>query len=325
MTTKTTTASDQPPLSFMTKLSPVVYYYKPSAPSTSASTAVGQAPPPRLLLLASWMGAREAHIAKYVRPYQRLFPTSAILLLRFETRHFFPNFPWTRRALLSEYTPAVPILQAVAEDLESSEPATLAGNTRPQILIHIWSNGGSISLHTVHNLFKKATTRPFPRHAIIFDSTPGLFSYKPAVRVMNEGIKSPLVRMLVAPIFHGLMAWYWFFHIVLSRWIPSLKGFLETLADGHNDLSVEFGGRALTEVRRSYIYGPGDEVIMEDHVVGHAEDAKRKGLAMVRRERFLGTKHVQHVRGNEERYWRIVEETWDGVGFGNETGEQLLS
>ncbi|KAM7189428.1 Eukaryotic protein of unknown function (DUF829) domain containing protein [Naviculisporaceae sp. PSN 640] len=314
MASKTTMASDAP-LSFMTKLSEVVYYHKPASH--------GQSPAPRLVLLASWMGAREAHIAKYVRPYQSLFPSTPILLLRFETRHFWPTFPWKRRLYLDEYAAAVPILRSVAEELQTSPFSS--DKKSPEILIHIWSNGGSISLTTVYDLYKKATTVHFPRHAIVFDSTPGLFRYQASIIVMTQGIKSGLVRLLVTPLFHFFSAWYWFFHIFLGRWIPRLKGFLETVADRHNDLSPELGGRALTEVRRSYIYGPGDDVIWEEHVEGHAEDAKQKGLAQVRLERFVGTKHVQHVRGDEERYWRIVKETWEGVGFGSEDEQQLLN
>lgn len=236
-----------------------------------------------------------------------------------------PALPWRRRALLAEYDPAVPILQSVAEELQTS-PVSSDNKKSPEILIHLWSNGGSISLTTVYSLYKRATDVPFPRHAIVFDSSPGLFRFKASVHVMTQGIKSDLVRLLVSPLFHLLSAWYWFLHIFLGRWIPRLKGFRETAAGGHNDLSPEFGGRALTEVRRSYIYGPGDDLICEEHVEGHAEDAKRKGLAMVRLERFIGTKHVQHVRGNEERYWRVVKETWEGVGFDAEDGqEQLLN
>lgn len=314
------------PLAFMAKLSPVVYYHKPVPEVTSGPASVGQTPaPPRLLLLATWMGARDAHIAKYVRPYQTLFPSSPILLLRFETRHFLPAVPWKRRAYDAEFAPAVSILRSVAEELVSSSSSFEEREKSPRILIHIWSNGGSISLTTVYNLFKKATAVPFPRHAIVFDSTPGQFRYWAGITVMTQGIKPALVRFLVAPIFHLLSAWYWFLHIFLARWIPGLRGFLETVAGGHNDLSVDFGGRARTEVRRSYIYGPGDEVISEKHVEGHAQEAKQNGLALVRLERFLGTKHVQHVRGNEERYWTVVKETWEGVGFQSADQEQLLN
>lgn len=85
------------------------------------------------------------------------------------------------------------------------------------------------------------------------------------------------------------------------------------LAEGHNDLSAEFGGRARTEVRRSYIYGPDDEVISEKHVENHADDARKKGMS-IRTETFVGSKHVQHVRADQERYWKVVRETWEGVG-----------
>ncbi|KAK3311795.1 hypothetical protein B0H66DRAFT_539123 [Apodospora peruviana] len=79
------------PLSFMTKLSPCVYIYRPSntgdrSVSTPAAESVVSArttphqatTTPKFILLATWMGARDPHIAKYVLPYQALFPSAQI-------------------------------------------------------------------------------------------------------------------------------------------------------------------------------------------------------------------------------------------------------
>lgn len=290
------------PLSFMTKLSPVVYFYKPDP--TSTCTPAPNAP--RLLLLAAWMGAQEAHIEKYILPYQAIYPTSPILLLRYSPNHFMSVFSWKRRALEAQYAVAVPILRQIADSPRPNGPSGT-----PEMLIHIWSNGGSISLTAVYHHFKNATTAAFPSHTIVFDSVPGVFNHASGVRVMSQFLPL-MMRVLVIPVLHLMGAWYWLWHVVLGSRIKSLRGFLEVLAEGHNDLSVEFGGRARTEVRRAYIYGPDDEIILAKHVEDHADDARKKGMS-VRTERFVGSKHVQHVRVDQERYWRVVRETWEGV------------
>ena len=48
------------------------------------------------------------------------------------------------------------------------------------------------------------------------------------------------------------------------------------------------------------------------HVEQHAEAARERGFE-VRMEKFVGTEHVQHARGETEgRYWGVVRETWEG-------------
>lgn len=84
-------------------------------------------------------------------------------------------------------------------------------------------------------------------------------------------------------------------------------GPLARIAALHNERE----GRAGTEVRRTYIYGPDDVLIEWRDVEWHAKDAVNKGFK-VRLEKFEGSAHVQHVRVDEDRYWRIARETWEG-------------
>ena len=49
------------PLAGMNRLSPVTYLHTPDAPADSSA--------PRLVVLLSWLGAQEPHIAKYVAGY----------------------------------------------------------------------------------------------------------------------------------------------------------------------------------------------------------------------------------------------------------------
>jgi hypothetical protein len=69
-------------LSFMTKISPYVSVYRP--PEGSVAPASGD---PQLILLMAWMNANTAHIAKYVRGYEDMFPSAQILLVRSTMGH----------------------------------------------------------------------------------------------------------------------------------------------------------------------------------------------------------------------------------------------
>ncbi|KAJ4286566.1 hypothetical protein N0V88_007988 [Collariella sp. IMI 366227] len=95
MASNGTTKPAAKPLGFMSKLSPCVYLHDPegSSPVLSITDATPSLnPPPKLIILASWMGARDPHIAKYLVQYQALYPSSPILLLRSEARHFLRAF-----------------------------------------------------------------------------------------------------------------------------------------------------------------------------------------------------------------------------------------
>ena len=64
------------------------------------------------------------------------------------------------------------------------------------------------------------------------------------------------------------------------------------------------------EGKRCYVYSVKDSMVGWRDVEAHAQDAEMKGFA-VQRERFEGSEHCAHVRGDgRERYWMIVREFW---------------
>ncbi|PTB74148.1 hypothetical protein M440DRAFT_1338223 [Trichoderma longibrachiatum ATCC 18648] len=96
--TKTPAAKrEPPPLSYMEHLSPSVSYYNPASlndtnPNSDKNnkqdiTAPGTKGHPELILVLSWMGARDVHIAKYIAQHRALFPSSPILLVRSPASH----------------------------------------------------------------------------------------------------------------------------------------------------------------------------------------------------------------------------------------------
>ncbi|KAK4152561.1 hypothetical protein C8A00DRAFT_34714 [Chaetomidium leptoderma] len=298
------------PLAAMTKLSPSVYFYRPTTPSPATAdteTISSQNPAPKLIILATWMGARDPHIAKYLVQYQALYPTAPVLLLRSEPRHFI-----SPRGNPREFAPATPVVCSIFPDLGTTPmtPANKAPNPQqqaPQLLIHAWSNGGAASLHHLRRALARpaaATAPPLPPYTIVLDSTPGLFRYRAGYRAFSAGLTG-LAKWLAAPFLHALCAWYWLAHGLVGR---GRTGPLAAAAAALND-----GAARRSEVRRTYVYGPGDRLVHWRDVEAHAAEADKRGFRRARRERFEGSEHVAHVRVDAGRYWRVAKETWEGV------------
>ncbi|KAK3396802.1 hypothetical protein B0T20DRAFT_414532 [Sordaria brevicollis] len=341
------------PLSFMTRLSQYVYLYRPSTTSTNSPSPFnsnGQRPPPRLILLLSWMGAHDPHIAKYITPYLTLYPSTPILLIKSEMKHIFRP-----QTALPEMEVAVPVLREVfgAEMLQSgsssfgsihedssttaltSPPpnnniANRGEDQDPTLLIHLFSNGGSSQLLSLHHFLLPLSLR-LPPHLTIFDSAPGQLAYLPSYTALSHVLlprpsslpfplwlfsPSTLRRLVISPLIHlwvSLLCTLNFF----SRF-PGLKRLqspLVRLAKEQNDTSPN-KGRAEREKGRMYIYSEGDELVRWRDVEGHMEEARREGLK-VRGVKVRGTGHVGHARGgeNEGRYWGLVKGFWEGEGW----------
>lgn len=261
------------------------------------------------------MDAREAHLAKYTTKYQALFPATPILLVRSFAYHFTPG----RRAkgFAGDIAPAVPAIQSIVSSCDNDD-AKEGVVVMPKILIHVFSNGGSTILRHLYTLYNKEATggtgttahgagSSLPSRVTIFDSAPGRFQYSRSVYAFSMGFpyaKTPLFKYLfLKMVVHLLCASYWVMQLVAGR-----NGLLDCTFAGHNDPGVNKGD----EVRRTYIYSREDRMVDFRDIEEHAAGARKKVAGEVRVEMFDGTAHVAHVRGDEDRYWRVVKESWDG-------------
>lgn len=279
-----------------TQLSPSVFLYDPVSQGAS-----DKAEGPKLIILATWIFAQDNHIAKYVASYQKLFPTSSILLLRCYFGHFFQP-----HAAREELIPAVLAIRSILGTETTSDDE---GNSeKPALLLHIFSNSGlgtSWNLRSVYTSTAADTEEKLlPRHATIFDSSPGRYAYRPVVSAIMFGAppSQPFKRLISLPFAHLLSGGLWTYINVFGGedWVSFWAG------EANNTELVR-------ETRRAYAYSKSDVLVEAGMVEGHAERARGRGF-VVECVDFGGSGHVQHARSEPERYWGLVKRTWEGKG-----------
>lgn len=246
---------------------------------------------PKLVLIASWMDARDLHITKYIARYQTLYPSARILLVKSVLKHFI-----FESQAVKAVQPAVAYLKSlVASGYLSVDP------TQPEILLHVFSNGGMGTTRHLFEAYQRVLAQPFPLHAAVYDSAPGYWSYWGVYNASMTGIRRGqwYLRWLAGPALHILSLYFMFVVVVLRR--P-----YHLLINGkfHNNRT------SLRQASRAYIYGKKDTMVAWRHVEQHAQEAADRGYA-VRCEAFKDSPHVAHMRSDENRYWKIVTETWE--------------
>lgn len=287
-------------LGFMQRLSPTVTYLKASASSIgSASCDAGQ-PDPELILLSTWMGARESHIAKYVHKYREIFPTSRILVAQCPFTHvYMPFLAWT------QIRPAVPILkeavQSESKELTEDDSSSIAsaGKTLPRVLIHAFSNGGISTTLFIYKALKRSLggSLVLPRHVFIFDSCPGTFKWRNTARAIMQ-----VLPRWTSPAIHAILFSIWLFYRVVPVVQPR---------QNVNSRTIRNPRLQIFEVRRTYLYGREDMMIPPADVEHEAGLAAQAGFH-VRLEPFEGATHVAIPMLHPNRYWRVIRETWYG-------------
>jgi hypothetical protein len=283
----------------MKKLSPIVYYYEPAETPTPATS---RSPPtaPQLVVMFSWMGARDVHIAKYITRHQALFPTAKILLVQTPVEHSFPG-----SAARMQVAPAVDVVRAISDASPTAAASSMspspASSTRPQMLVHISSNGGAKTFSIFLELFAQRSgsssgLATLPTYAMVLDSAPSQFTWMRAQRAFSQALPP-----WASPLVHIVVLFLWVYYRGLGGWDPLRANMTGLLSSG----------LLACEVRRTYIYSEDDEMVDWHDVEAHAAEAAKLGCN-VRLEKFVGSKHVAHARLDPDRYWNAVKETWEG-------------
>jgi hypothetical protein len=111
--------------------------------------------------------------------------------------------------------------------------------------------------------------------------------------------KNPFVRLLGAALVHVVLA---------ALFVVDKLGFGNAVSYARERLNDE----ALFELKmpRLYIYSKVDEMVRWSDVYDHAEDARRKGYKRVSEVVFDHSGHCAHLREDEDKYWKAVEDCY---------------
>lgn len=236
-----------------------------------------------LILLFAWNAAAAKHIAKYTLSYQRLFPSSQIILQRCYTPDMF-----TRSARYA--TLLSPALDITHEHTTSGGP----------VLVHSFSNGGGNQVNEFAKAWKRKYNSKLPMQVQIMDSSPTKGPWMKSYAAISAG----LPKTLFWKWFGGLLVHMLLLGSFLVNMIRGRENKMVVLCREMNDDSVFDNS-----VPRVYLYSRVDEMVGYEEVEEHAAIAKRKGwdLTMVR---FEKSGHCGHVREDEQKYWGTILEAW---------------
>ncbi|KAH8197466.1 hypothetical protein TruAng_008361 [Truncatella angustata] len=266
-----------------TKLSNQVYL----RPATHSDVLSSSPTDPTAILIYAWGDSLPRHLNKYILGYLLLYPNAKIILILGPMVKLFYQS-----------------LEQRSHNMETVVNALTGAGER--VLVHGMSNTGGVNYAaTLHAYRRMNPGKTFPHVLSVFDSTPGSTSVRtnigPWSRAMAIGAASWFPGPMIIPQFFAMIFLLGLHGMLYLRGIPSPAVFSTKAV---ND--PDFEG---LKARRIYLYGTHDEIIQWQALEEHAAQAKQRGY-QTDLERFEGTGHVGHMRGEPERYWRAIREAW---------------
>jgi hypothetical protein len=274
-----------------TFIAPSIHEYTPSQTHSQQPDDSGA---PSLIVLCTWTGAQDRHIAKYTTEYASLFPCTRILLIATTTKDLcFRNSQRKQDRL----APAV-------QHISSLEYLRDGGNTTG-ILLHVFSEGGSNKACELAEAYFNTTRTRLPVAALCFDSTPGHPRYLRLCNALNKSLPQvPVLRHTGLLFGSAVLGVLW----ISYKFVKGAENNVITrtrrrlLDPEHFDLKAP----------RCYLYSRDDTLIAWQDVREHAEESTQQGVP-VREVVFEGSGHVGHARAEPSQYWSAVMATWESA------------
>lgn len=272
------------PLVSFTNLAPSIYIQEPDATGETDETDK----PSKIVLLAFWMNAPPRALAKYVLEYRRLAPSARIIFILSSTEDF------TLRASTSAQEARVgPVIEALRGSASPENP----------VFMHLFSNGGVCTTTHLLAAYKRATGKPLSISSMLIDSAPGRATVTAAARAFSYILpKFWILRLFSKAILYTVLIAFG-----LLRKFTRRPDAVSRARKAINDTRMLHAAGSSGALRRCYMYSDADQLIDCKDVETHAVAAEASGWK-VRCEKFHGTQHVSHMRGDPKRYWGIVEE-----------------
>lgn len=261
-----------------TRLSDTIKLYRPDA--VEKATTTNHSTGPEMIILCTWFRALPKHIAKYIDAHQKRYPQAQVLVLESTVGDMMYTPYNTQRERLSS---VVDIIKGIA-------------TANQEILLHIFSNGGSNTAVQLAEAWHSSQSSPFPAMSMVLDSCPG----SPSLKLAADAVVSSSPKDS-----------YWW--VVIFAWtvvvpfvvFPTLLGEPNVVASLRERLNE--ARLFSTRTRRVYICSSTDLMVPQEDVAKHYESARLAGYDAKFVE-FDGSAHVSHVMKDPSRYWGAIED-----------------
>lgn len=264
----------------LVRLSDTVKLYRPF--TTNKGRTTNHVTGPDVVILCTWFRALPKHIAKYVESHQQRSPQAQILVIESTVGDMMYTPYSVQRERLS---PVVDILKGF-------------NAMNQEILMHVFSNGGSNTAVQLAEAWRSSQSTPFPAASIVFDSCPGSPSLKLAAdAVVSSSPKSSHWWVLI-------FAWTVVVPFVAFPQLLGGPNVIASLRERLNDTRL-----FSTQSQRVYLCSSADLMVPMSDVVRHYESAQSMGYGAELVE-FENSAHVSHVMKDPRRYWNAIDEVW---------------
>lgn len=251
--------------------------------------------PDELVIICSWADGGRRAIARYLELYRTIAPETRILLIQCSASDLVSPYAWQRASIK-------PAVQLLLDDGLLQQPSSHSTGGAPKIMLHSFSNGGSLTATQLLFLLQEATNAPLPLVGIVMDSSPGGGTYSQT----HQAIVVSKPRALVQRAAISLLA----HAVLLPIWASYAVGREE---NSQTMMRRVFLDRAYVDTTRiCYLYSKEDPVTNWEYVHLHAEEARRKGWSVDELE-FRGSSHCAHISVDKERYVAAVVKMWTGL------------
>jgi hypothetical protein len=241
---------------------------------------------PTTIVICQWLrvSPRSRTLQSIYTHYAAVYPEARILTIR-SIPEFYLITPTSSRLAL--FKPLVSVLQ--------SDTAP-----NPRLLIHLFSNGGALSLVDLCTVFKSETGYILPIQAIVLDSSPGYPNFRENWNAISMVLpKFPLFYYPSATLLAAILAFVW-----IRVNVFGLSMLANSTGRKINDVGLVDG-----KAKRLYVYSTIDALVGWRDVEKHVEEARRNEIEVTTLKEYT-TKHVQHLVFDGERYWETIGKLW---------------
>lgn len=261
-------------------LSETIALYRPA--TTDKTSIANDAIAPEIIILCTWFRALPKHIVKYVESHRQRYPQAQILVIESTVGDMM-------------YTPYNVQRERLVPIVNLLKGTTAASH---EILMHVFSNGGSNTAVQLAEAWRTSQSTPFPAASMVLDSCPGSPSLKLAADAVVSSSPSSSRWWVV------IFAWTVVVPFVAFPQLLGGPNVVASLRQRLND-TLLFSTRS----SRVYLCSSTDLMVPLEDVVEHYESARTVGYDAKLVE-FDRSAHVSHVLKDPGLYWNAIEDVW---------------